>query len=293
MTVKGPTTGSRQALTDPSKANAKTQTHAPTHAEKKPATAKKNTVAKPVHRDDAFTAKSSGAQKVTNDRPALPPKVKVVITGYGDFMGVYNESEGRPNPSGVMARKLAEMGIENAEVSYRKLEVTTDAVDAFMKEMKANPPDVIISMGVAPKAQVEARPENWLAANEDGHGEMMREHAIDGSRPAHERIASDLPIDTIEKALADARKSGLKGATIGTPYNPAEKATYAPDDSAYLCNYLNYNLTEAFGSNDKVTAGFVHVTSETQPQEMKAVVQAVVNKQLEQLQKPQQQTPRS
>lgn len=241
------------------------------------------------HRDDGFSsskktkknAVTTASTQRVGARPALPPKVKVMITGYGDFMGVYKESEGRLNPSGVLARRLAEMGLQNAEVQYRKLEVTTAAVDAFMAEMKANPPDVIISMGVSSKAQVEARPENWLASNEDGRGEMMRERTIDLSRPAHERIATDLPVHAIERAIVRAVESGaLTGATIGTPLRPGEGEAYAPDDSAYLCNYLNYNLTHAFGADDKVTAGFVHVTAQTSAQEMREVVQAVVNQQL-------------
>src|SRR5439155_26257864 len=72
-------------------------------------------------------------------------RLKVVVTGYGDFGGTWDEAAGRPNPSGEIAKQLASMGLKNADIEYRKLPVTHDAGDNFMKEMQTVKPDVVIS----------------------------------------------------------------------------------------------------------------------------------------------------
>lgn len=243
---------------------------------------------RPVHhRDDLFETPPPRAREANAvaEREALPPRpLRVVVTGYGDFAGTWNEAEGRPNPSGVLAAQLAELGLQNATVEYRKLEVTHGAVEAFMSEIRDNPPDVVISMGVSSKAQVEERPQNWKGNAIDGHGNRIVEGAISDGFAARERIRTDLPVNAIEAALREAASNGaLPNRTVGTddPALHGESEDYSPDDSAYLCNYLNFRLTETFGQDDRVTAGFVHVTPQTTAEEIQVIAQSVVNRELE------------
>jgi pyrrolidone-carboxylate peptidase len=193
--------------------------------------------------------------------------LKVVVTGYGAFMGITD------NPSANMAQRLAEAGVKGAIVEYRRLDVTPEAVDAFMAEVRRSPPDVILSMGVTHgQAQVEERPENWLGANRDGNDRQMtaREVRAGGTR----ELRTDLPVEVIDQALGtfgDAR-------VVGTSRSDA---SYAPDRSAYLCNYLGYNLATEFGATEHTTAGFVHITPETPTEQMHTVLQAITARQLE------------
>ncbi|MFZ5446908.1 MAG: hypothetical protein ACOZQL_43375 [Myxococcota bacterium] len=194
--------------------------------------------------------------------------MKVVVTGYGAFMGITD------NPSANMAQKLAEAGVKGAIVEYRRLDVTTDAVDAFMAEMRRAPPDVILSMGVSHwKAQVEERPENHLGAANDGNDRPMQEREVraGGAR----ELSTDLPVEAIDHAL----QAYGDGRVVGTSRSDA---TYEPDRSAYLCNYLGYNLASEFGGTPKTTAGFVHITPDTPVDQMTTVLEAVAARQLEQ-----------
>jgi len=56
---------------------------------------------------------------------------------------------------------------------------------------------------------------------------------------------------------------------------------YEPDRSAYLCNYLGYNLASEFGGTPKTTAGFMHISRETPPDQMHSVLEAITARQLE------------
>ena len=85
---------------------------------------------------------------------------------------------------------------------------------------------------------------------------------------------TDLPVDSIEWALqsfGDARET----------FTSLSDANYSPDRSQYLCNYIGYRLASAFGEDPKVTAGFFHVNRKTKVEQMHAVLEAVVAKQLE------------
>lgn len=193
--------------------------------------------------------------------------LKVVVTGYGAFMGITD------NPSANMAQKLAEAGVQGGIVEYRRLDVTTEAVDAFVAEMRRSPPDVILSMGVTHgQAQVEERPENHLGAAPDGNNHQMSEREVRAGGAAE--LATDLPVETIDRALA-----GFGGArVVGTSQSDPQ---YAPDRSAYLCNYLGYNLASEFAGTPKTTAGFMHISPQTPPDQMHAVLQAVTARQLD------------
>jgi pyrrolidone-carboxylate peptidase len=193
--------------------------------------------------------------------------MKVVVTGYGAFMGITD------NPSANMAQKLSELGVKGAVVEYRRLDVTTEAVDAFVAELRRSPPDVVLSMGVSHfKAQVEERPENHLGANPDGNDVMMREREVRAGGP--KELKTDLPVEVITDALVPFGGSRV----VGTSKNDVD---YTPDRSAYLCNYLGYNLATEFGATPTTTAGFMHITPETPVDQMHAVLQAVTARQLE------------
>ncbi|MBI3181208.1 MAG: hypothetical protein HYZ28_03595 [Myxococcales bacterium] len=216
-------------------------------------------------------------------------KLKVVITGYGDFGGTYDEAAGRPNPSGVLAKKLAELGLKNADVEFRKLEVTHGAVESFLRDMERARPDVIISMGVSGgQAQVEERPQNWKGGGTDGRNQPIEEGPISRTVAPRARMETDLPVDAIDKALTGSAGSLPNGRTVGTDdrSRSGRDEEYFPDDSAYLCNYLNYRLTETFGRDERVTAGFVHINGDspgrpgTTAEEMRVLAQAVVDRQV-------------
>ncbi len=193
--------------------------------------------------------------------------LKVVVTGYGAFMGITD------NPSANMAQKLAEAGVKGGIVEYRRLDVTTDAVDAFVAEMRRSPPDVILSMGVTHgQAQVEERPENLLGAAADGNNQQMTQREVRAG--GAKELSTDLPVGTIDDALTPFGDRRVVGTSKSDP-------TYSPDRSAYLCNYLGYNLATEFAGTPKTTAGFMHISPETPPAQMHAVLEAVTARQLD------------
>ncbi|MDP1822455.1 MAG: hypothetical protein Q8L48_04415 [Archangium sp.] len=199
-------------------------------------------------------------------RPGELP-LKVVVTGYGAFMGITD------NPSANMAQKLAEAGVKGGIVEYRRLDVTTAAVDGFVAELRRSPPDVVLSMGVTHgQAQVEERPENQLAANPDGNNVMMTERQV--RTGGQQELATDLPVETIDLALRPFGADRVVGTSKSDP-------NYAPDRSAYLCNYLGYNLATEFAGTPKTTAGFMHISPQTPAAQMNAVLEAVVARQLD------------
>ncbi len=194
--------------------------------------------------------------------PSLPRPVRVVVTGYGPFMGITD------NPSAALAKRLAELGLPNAQLEVRTLDVTTQAVDEFLADMKARPPDVILSMGVTHgRAQVEEAPQNRLGKARDGKDQLMDERRVVPDGP--ETLPTDLPVEAIEWALqpfGDQRKVFTSRST----------ETYWPDRSAYLCNYLGYQLAHAFGEKPETTAGFIHITRDTPAEQLQAALEAIV-----------------
>lgn len=194
-------------------------------------------------------------------RPGERP-LKVMITGYGPFPGVPQ------NPSGELVKQLAAMGIRGADVSYEVLPVTHAGVDEFIKRMKENPPDVVVSTGVSSAAQVEPRGQNWKASYPDANGNSAPEGEI---TPGLGDLPTALPQDEIAARL---KKTFGDMATINAK-------TTAPDTSAYLCNYMNFRLLEAFPNGSKTTAGFVHIIEKTLPEQVQTIVEAAVARRLE------------
>jgi pyrrolidone-carboxylate peptidase len=199
-------------------------------------------------------------------RPGEKP-LRVVVTGYGAFMGITD------NPSANLAQRLAELGVRGAIVEYRRLDVTTQAVDGFVAEMRRSPPDVILSMGVSGgQAQVEERPENHIGAAPDGNDQPITARTIREGGAAE--LSTDLPVETIDWAL-----SGFGGDR--RVYTSRSDPSYQPDRSAYLCNYLGYNLAAEFGGRDATTAGFMHINRDTPVAQVHAALEAVAARQLE------------
>ena len=198
-------------------------------------------------------------------KPGEKP-LRVVVTGYGAFQGITD------NPSANIAHQLAERGIKGAIVEYRRLDVTHTAVNAFMEEMKKNPPDVILSMGVSSHSQVEERPENRVGFGYDGENKLIEAGVV--RQGGKDELKTDLPLDAINAALTPFGTERVVGSSQSDP-------SYQPDRSAYLCNFLGYNLADAFGSTTKVTAGFVHITAETPVDQMHALLEAVASRQRE------------
>lgn len=194
-------------------------------------------------------------------RPGERP-LRVMITGYGPFPGVDK------NPSGELARQLDALGVRGADVSYQVLPVTHADVDAFVKQMRENPPDVVISMGVSHTAQVEPRGQNWKSGYEDANGNRAVEGAITPN-------GADLPT-----SLPQAEIAARLQKTFGS-LQTINAQTTNPDDSAYLCNYMNYRLQEAFPRGGSTTAGFVHITNRTVVEEVQTIVEAAVARRLE------------
>jgi pyrrolidone-carboxylate peptidase len=192
--------------------------------------------------------------------------MRVVVTGYGAFMGITD------NPSANMAQKLAEQGIQGAVVEYRRIEVNHDAVQAFIAEMKKSPPDVILSMGVSSHSQVEERPENKVGGGVDGDNKPITPGVV--RQGGKDELKTDLPVDAINKALDPFGAARVVGSSKSDPY-------YQPDRSAYLCNYMGYNLADSFGTSARTTAGFIHITESTPQDQMHAVLEAIAARQAE------------
>ena len=73
------------------------------------------------------------------------------------------------------------------------------------------------------------------------------------------------------------RRPNSSSNAIGSSHSDPN---YAPDRSAYLCNYLGYNLAEGFRGTT-TAAGFVHVTGDTPADQMHVLLEAVVAYQLD------------
>ena len=189
--------------------------------------------------------------------------LRVVVTGYGPFGGR------SVNPSDTLGQQVSQMPLEGASIEYRRLDVNHDSVDGFMSQILQNPPDVIMSMGVSWKPQLEELPENRVGGGREGET-----HPAGPVLPGHPgTIATDLPTEKLEKAL-----SGFPGRRVGTHYN---SANYQPDRSAYLCNYLNYRLSDAFSGESlqarATTAGFFHITENVSKEEMYLALETICN----------------
>lgn len=187
--------------------------------------------------------------------------LRVVVTGYGPFGGR------TVNPSDTLGQQVSQLPVDGATIEYRRLDVNHDHVDQFMNHMLKDQPDVIMSMGVGWTPQLEELPNNYIGGGREGET-----HPAGPILPGHPGfVPTDLPTEKLEKALG-----GFPSRTVGTHFsNPG----YQPDRSAYLCNYLNYRLSDAFSGDSSqaraTTAGFFHITENVTKEEMHLALQTI------------------
>ena len=128
--------------------------------------------------------------------------LRVVVTGYGPFGGR------SVNPSDTLGQQVSQMPVDGATIEYRRLDVNHDSVDGFMNQILKNPPDVVMSLGVSWKPQLEELPENRVGGGREGES-----HPAGPILPGHPgTIPTDLPTEKLEKAL-----SSFPGRRLGTP----------------------------------------------------------------------------
>jgi pyrrolidone-carboxylate peptidase len=204
---------------------------------------------------------------------AAPTRSRVIVTGFGDF-DRYSQAEGAPNPSGLLAFEVAQLAFPGASLQARRLPVTHRAVHDFIAELREAPPDVVLSLGVGPTAQVELWPENWSKQAVDGEGVPISEGPIDPARPPRDPLRSPLPATSLERALRRAVRAGaLPHRTLA---QVRARRPQAHETGAYLCNFLNYALVDSFAADPRTLAGFVHITAHTCAPEIAVVLRAMI-----------------
>jgi pyroglutamyl-peptidase len=204
--------------------------------------------------DDGATAGGKG------DDPSAAAPVRVVVSGFAPFLDY------RDNESGEVARRLAQDVPAGLVVEHHILEVSPAAIDAFVDEMQALRPAVVISLGYEGLAQLEERPENILHAGSNGVGAEWAGRAVVEGGPAE--LGTDLPTAVVDGALAGfGWRRTVRTARLDRDYEPTH--------DGYVCNYLAYRLAHAFGPDADVAAGFFHVDSRRVTDQLRAVMVAV------------------
>jgi pyroglutamyl-peptidase len=207
---------------------------------------------------------------ISDALPQGTKPLKVLVTGYGPFDGYPD------NPSGDLAQAVGKLGIPGANVQVQVLPVEYGKVDDFIAQIKKDPPDIILSMGAGPR-EIEVKAYNENAGVADVAGNLgPGQGPIDPNGPA--TLNTTLPVDAINKRLANTFGSA---ATLESTTTPPD-----PGSGAYLCNYINYRLLQAFqGTNTE--AGFIHISAETAPEEIQTILEAAVAEKARQAQPPQ------
>ena len=191
------------------------------------------------------------------------------MTGFAPFGGSSH------NPSEALARQVCELGSASGlHIASRVLAVTPSAVDEFIAEMLFLRPRCILAMGeTSDEPQFEHSAQNALKI-----GRKAKVRRIDAAMGKNERIPSDISMNLVEQALASSRPPEPQRGDVNTLSSAlAKRAWFQSDDSGYLCNYMNFKLAQAFGADDDVEAGFVHVNEDTPPAQILAIIQAVTN----------------
>jgi len=179
---------------------------------------------------------------------------------------------GREMTRAVQRMAVASGNLSNAETpGYRTQEVHfAEALDGQIGALR---PAATNGRHLGPTAgggmvqEAEGGP-----ARRDGNNVQMAEREVraGGAR----ELTTDLPVETIDAALQPFGDARVVGTSKSDP-------NYAPDRSAYLCNYLGYNLATEFAGTPKTTAGFMHISPQTPPDQMHAVLEAVTARQLD------------
>lgn len=148
--------------------------------------------------------------------------MKVFVTGFGPFLSV------RENPSEILARRCGR--------PYHALEVTFDAVDAFlMNTFQRDAFDALLMIGVAAKSRqprLERVGRNKVGATPDVSG---------SARPGPVCLGGS---DELEATLW--RRGDAKAAQM----------VYSNSAGDYLCNYALYQALRALPGHQ---VGFLHI----------------------------------
>lgn len=154
-----------------------------------------------------------------------------LVTGFGPFGQI------QENPSSLLAAACA--------CPHRILEVSFEAVDAFVAELAQNPPENLLLLGVhgaTRSMSLEIFGRNQIGPHPDVRG-VMRPGRIEPSGPM-----------TLSSTLWPR---GLSAA-VGEP-----NIVFSRSAGSYLCNYTLYRCLRALPSSK---VGFLHVpTQEAMP----------------------------
>jgi len=144
---------------------------------------------------------------------------RTLVTGFGPFAGIPD------NPSEHLARTSGR--------SCVTLEVSFEAVEAFLESLRADPVERLIMVGVAASAKrmrVETVARNWIDPRPDVRGLIRGPAPIDPTGP-----------------------EGLASRLAACPGGPHWEVS--ADAGAYLCNFLLYRSLQRLSC----PAGFVHI----------------------------------
>jgi len=189
---------------------------------------------------------------------------RIVVTGFGPYQHVTE------NESGETAKLLGATQLAGATIEYRILEVSPEAIDAFIAEMEIVKPAVIISLGYEGVSQLEERPQNRLESGGNGLGAAWAGRPVVEGAPAE--LKTDLPTDVVDQALKSfGFRRKIKTARLDRDYEPTH--------DGYICNYLAYQLSVTFGEAPATAAGFFHVNSRRVADQLRAVMVAVAEHQ--------------
>lgn len=154
--------------------------------------------------------------------------MRVILTGFGPFDGF------EANPSEQLARESG--------LPHRIIRVSFEAVDQFIEEIAADPPEVLLMLGVAggsERMRLERVARNFVGSYPDVDGRVFGPGSIDPTLPA--ALSGTLWTPDLESM---------------SPY--FESSVDAGD---YLCNYVYFRALQAL---PMARVGFLHVPPESE-----------------------------
>ncbi len=169
----------------------------------------------------------------------------VLVTGFEPF------ADAPVNPSGEVARRLAELGHPDCHLVGEVLPVSfARAAPLLAAAIEAHHPDIVIALGLADSRHA-ITPER-VAINladariADNDGVQPRDAEIEHSGPAAR--FTGLPVKAIVHALDAAGIPSDVSLTAGT----------------YVCNHVFYELMGFAAARPGLRAGFIHVPATPQ-----------------------------
>lgn len=169
----------------------------------------------------------------------------VLVTGFEPFAGA------PVNPSGEVARRLAELGHPDCRIVAEVLPVSFATASRMLAAaIDAHQPDVVIALGLA-ENRTAVTPER-VAINladariPDNDGAQPREQAIEPTGPAAR--FTGLPVAAIARDIAAAGIAAEVSLSAGS----------------YVCNHVFYELLGLAEQGPGLRAGFIHVPATPQ-----------------------------